>query len=225
MKGVDPKAETAKVAEPQPGRREALGERSGRQRDSRRNTNRPRGRARAMSVLENAKSHRLRKPCAVEPDDLARKFTHLTRGDLPCASRGEVSRGHSSEDAGRKARRAKGRRTQETRVLPSAPWSRPKRNGGERNSPSRAAQPSGSVDPSDESDVGGEAAGSPGRQVSNGPTAGCGKPHVRWCGSLGGFNPAGATRSTTSVDQIEATLLLKRSRRAALSPPSPARRR
>jgi hypothetical protein len=113
MKGVDPKAVTAKVAEPQPASREASGERSGRQRDSRRNTNRQRGRVRAMSVLANAKSDRHRKPYEVEPGDLARKFTSLTRGDLRSESPGEVSRGRSSVEAPRKWGGAKGQRTTE----------------------------------------------------------------------------------------------------------------
>jgi len=40
-------------------------------------------------------------------------FMHLTRGGLLRESGGEVSRGRSSEDGGRKAARAKGRRTAE----------------------------------------------------------------------------------------------------------------
>ena len=121
MKRVDPRAVRARVAEPQLGSREATGERSGRRRDSRRNTNWQRGRGRAMSVLENAKSNPHRKTSEVEPDDLARGFTHLTRGDLRRESVGGVSRGRSSEDAGRKAGRAKARRTKE-RASASGLW-------------------------------------------------------------------------------------------------------
>jgi len=69
------------------------------QRHGRRNTNRQRGRVRAMSVLGNAKSKCHRKTHQVEPDGAGRKFRHLTRGDLPCASKGEVSRDHSSAEA------------------------------------------------------------------------------------------------------------------------------
>jgi hypothetical protein len=121
MKRVDPKAVRARVAKPQPASREASGERSGRPRHHRRNTNWQRGRARAMSVLENAKSDPHRKTRKVEPDGRGRKFTHLTRGDLLCESMGGVSRGRSSEDAGRKAGRAKAQRTKE-RASASGLW-------------------------------------------------------------------------------------------------------
>lgn len=53
---------------------------------------------RAMSVRESAKSSRHRKTHRVEPDGPGRKFMHLTRGGLPCESRGGVSRGRSSEE-------------------------------------------------------------------------------------------------------------------------------
>ena len=65
----------------------------------------------AMSVLGSAKSNRHRKTHRVEPDGAGRKFMHLTRGGLPRESAGEVSRGHSSEEAPRKRGRAKGQRT------------------------------------------------------------------------------------------------------------------
>lgn len=70
---------------------------------------------RAMSMLENAKSNRHRKTHLVEPDGTGRKFMHLTRGDLPCESRGEVSRGRSSEDRRVTAAGAKGRRNRTAR--------------------------------------------------------------------------------------------------------------
>ena len=69
---------------------------------------------RAMSVRENAKSNCHRKTHRVEPDGPGRKFMHLTRGDLPCESRGEVSRGRSSAEGRVTAAGAKGRRMQET---------------------------------------------------------------------------------------------------------------
>src|SRR5215204_5329449 len=53
-----------------------------------------------MSVLATTKSERHRKTREVEPDGMARKITHLTRGDLLRESAGEVSRGRSSEEAG-----------------------------------------------------------------------------------------------------------------------------
>ncbi len=70
---------------------------------------------RAMSVRENAKSNCHQKTHRVEPDGAGRKFMHLTRGDLPCESRGEVSKGRSSEDARVTAGRAKGRRNRQAR--------------------------------------------------------------------------------------------------------------
>jgi hypothetical protein len=72
-----------------------------------------RGRARAMSVLGNAKSDQHRKTRTVEADGTGRKFMHLTRGDPRCESSAEVSRGRSSEEACRKVGGAKGRRTTE----------------------------------------------------------------------------------------------------------------
>ena len=70
---------------------------------------------RAMSVLENAKSNRHRKTHLVEPDGTGRKFMHLTRGDLPRESAGEVSRGRSSEDSRGNTAGAKGRRNRKAR--------------------------------------------------------------------------------------------------------------
>lgn len=103
-------------SERQGGFREELSTKEGRSKgNDRRNTNRQRGRMRAISVLENAKSNRHRKTHQVEPDGTGPKkmFMHLTRGDLRRKSVGEVSRGRSSEEARRKAGRAKGRRTNE----------------------------------------------------------------------------------------------------------------
>ena len=92
---------------------------------------------RAMSVLENAKSNRHRKTHRVEPDGTGRKFMHLTRGDLPRESAGEVSRGRSSEDRRVTAAGAKGRRMQETNEGVGKSRSHPKRPGTERNLVSR----------------------------------------------------------------------------------------
>lgn len=94
------------VAEPQGGRREVGAERSGMQTFDRRNTNRQRGRMRAASVLGNAKPQ-------THQDASSRVGRHegtvyvLTQGDLPSESGAEVSRGHSSDEAARKRRRAK----------------------------------------------------------------------------------------------------------------------
>jgi hypothetical protein len=87
---------------------------------------------RAMSVLGNAKSNCHQKTHRVEPDGTGRKFTHLTRGDLPSESPAGVSKGRSSEDARGNAGRAKGRRDGEKRIASS-----PRSSGREglRNEP------------------------------------------------------------------------------------------
>ena len=70
------------------------------QRHERRNTNRQRGRVRAMSVRGNAKSNRHRKSHEVEFGVAGRKCWHLTWGALCRESGSGVSRGRSSEEAG-----------------------------------------------------------------------------------------------------------------------------
>lgn len=123
-------------SESQGGFCEELSAKEGRsKRHDRRNTNRQRGRVRAMSVLGNAKSESHRKTHQVEPDGTGRKFMHLTRGGLLCESAGGVSRGRSSEDACRKAGRAKGRRTEK-----GAPAIRLRRAGGQASEIWRALQ-------------------------------------------------------------------------------------
>ena len=100
------------VAEP-PGRlRKEPARKGGRPMFDRRNTNGQRGRVSGASVLANTKpkSH-WRHP--VEPSGTKRT---LTRGDPPAERPGEVSRGHSSEDARRKSGGAKGRRTRGSRA-------------------------------------------------------------------------------------------------------------
>jgi len=100
------------------GSREARpAERSVEQKRGRRNTNRQRGRMRAISVRANAKSNRHRKTRTVESDDTSWKSLHLTRGDLPVERQGGVSRGRSSEEAARKSGRAKDRRTTKGVIL------------------------------------------------------------------------------------------------------------
>jgi hypothetical protein len=100
-------------SESQGGFREELSTKEGRSEgNDRRNTNRQRGRMRAISVLGNAKSNRHRKTHQVEPDGTEPDmFMHLTRGDLRCDSSGEVSRGRSSEEIRGNTEGAKGRRT------------------------------------------------------------------------------------------------------------------
>lgn len=134
------------VAERQGSGREAVAERSRRQNTDRRNTNRQRGCAWATSMLGNAKSD-------LHPDARSRagrrgmKVDVLTRGDLRGESRGEVSRGRSSDESRRKAEGAKDRRKQskalqsiERRGIPGPDVSRPR---GELRSCPNLANPSG----------------------------------------------------------------------------------
>jgi hypothetical protein len=111
-------AVTATIEKDKAGTARSSAERSLKQRHGRRNTNRQRGRVRAMSMLGNAKSKSHRKTHQVESDDTGRKFIHLTRGGLRRESAGGVSRGRSSEETCRKTGGAKGRRTK--RELPIA---------------------------------------------------------------------------------------------------------
>jgi hypothetical protein len=127
-----------------------------------------------------------------------RKEQTLTRGD-PLAERlGEVSRGHSSEDARRKPGRAKGRRTRRSqasvwlgheRTDETAERDNCGRDSGltKRGPNEKVAQPA-RVSGMDWLRTG------DGRPP-DGPTAGCGKPHVRWCGRVPGRNPRHPTRS------------------------------
>jgi len=101
--------------------------------NDRRNTNRQRGRVRAMSVLGNAKSKSHRKTHQVEPDGTESKmFMHLTRGELRWESSGEVSRGRSSEESRGNTEGAKGRRTMRG---PTANHPAGSRREGSRNNP------------------------------------------------------------------------------------------
>jgi len=112
-------------SESQGGDREELSTKEGRSKgNDRRNTNRQRGRMRAISMRENAKSNCHRKTHQVEPDGTGPKkvFMHLTRGGLRGESRGEVSRGRSSEEARRKAGRAKDQRTSERATKTGLRW-------------------------------------------------------------------------------------------------------
>jgi len=83
-----------------------------------------------MSVRGTTKSNCHRKAHQVEPDGAGRKFIHLTRGDLWRESAAGVSRGHSSEEAGRKTGGAKGRRTKREQSITGPCLAR---RGGIRN--------------------------------------------------------------------------------------------
>ena len=123
-------------SESQGGFREELSTKEGRSEDhDRRNTNRQRGRVRAISVLGNAKSKSHRKTHPVEPDGTESKkkmFIHLTRGDLRWESGGEVSRGRSSEESRGNTEGAKGQRTKRG---PSANHPAGSRREESRNNP------------------------------------------------------------------------------------------
>lgn len=84
------------VVERQGSGREAVAERSRRQNPDQRNTNRQRGRVRATSVLENAKSKN-QGDASGRAGWRGMKVNALTRGDLPPVG-GGVSRGRSSEE-------------------------------------------------------------------------------------------------------------------------------
>jgi hypothetical protein len=109
MKRTDRNLMEATVAERQGSGREAVAERSRRQKTDRRSTNWRRGRTWATSVLANAKSK-----IHSDTSSIARrhgvKVQVLTRGDLARESGGEVSRGRSSVESPRKRAGAKGRR-------------------------------------------------------------------------------------------------------------------
>ncbi len=121
-------------SESQGGFREEFSTKEGRSKgNDRRNTNRQRGRMRAISVLGNAKSKSHRKTHQVEPDGTESKmFMHLTRGDLRWESGGEVSRGRSSGESRGNTEGAKGRRTKRG---PSANHPAGSRQEGSRNNP------------------------------------------------------------------------------------------
>ena len=127
----------ATVVEPQVRGREAQDERSGRQICDHRNTNRQRGRVWAASVLANAKPE-AHQDAPSKAGWRAETVQVLTRGDLLRESGGEVSRGRSSDEACRKAGRAKGRSTS-SMVQLEAPGERPEDSGTAQSGPKRTA--------------------------------------------------------------------------------------
>ena len=109
MKGTDRKRWELTVAKRQGSGRETVAERSRRQTPDHRNTKRQRGRMRATSVRENAKS-KAHQDASSRAAWHGRKVHVLTQGDLLSESETGVSRGRSSVDAMRKHGGAKGRR-------------------------------------------------------------------------------------------------------------------
>ena len=123
----------------------------------------------------------------------ARRVLILTRGDLRRESAGEVSKDRSSVDAVRKHSGAKGRRTDRLEPRSSRLFLQ-----------TRQLRP---LPPSTTQRSSGAAASAPERTFrgillcelpeckTEGSTAVCGKPHVRWCGRVHRRNPMHPTRS------------------------------
>ena len=139
----------------------------------------------------------------VEPGGARGQIQHLTRGDLLGESRGEVSRGRSSEEV-RQCGWSEGPKNQGTElgkrlrnrarnpIFPgrdnygSHPGSAEGRGGGAAASPRRGIPSKGTGETSDR------------ERCPLGSTAGYGKPYVRWCGRVQGRNPLHPTRSSTA---------------------------
>ena len=122
----------------------------------------------------------------------------LTRGD-PLAERPrEVSRGRSSAEARRKPGRAKGRRTRgsQAKFWPSHERTDEavgRDNCGRDPGPAKCGPNEEVAQPARVSGMDRPRTGE--GSTSERPTAGCGKPHVRWCGRVPGRNPRHPTRS------------------------------
>jgi hypothetical protein len=130
-----------------------------------------------------------------------RKEQILTRGDPGVERLREVSRGHSSD---RGTHEQKGvpsegpkERTEPTRILDGMTKERTKQRGvttavatldwltaGQTQKAPNPSERSGLCRPRDWEG-----------SIPRGPTAVCGKPHVRWCGRVPGRNPRHPTRS------------------------------
>src|SRR5580704_5134135 len=207
MKGADRKRWELTVDKRQGSGREAVAERSRRQTLDHRNTKRQGGRVRATSVRVNAKS-KIHQGASGRAAWREGKAHVLTQGDLARESGPGVSRGHSSEEAVRKHGGAKGRRNDCNAIR--KPVSRA--NHAPTSAASKWATTTGrpNLDRPDGAAISsGEERGTPvimrhsGKEpatqdarmatpsglhgnIQSLPTAGCGKPHVRWCGSPGG---------------------------------------
>ena len=134
-----------------------------------------------------------------------RKEQTLTRGEPPAERPGAVSRGHSSvggshEQKGEPSEGPK-ERTEPTKTLDEMTNERTKQRGvttavATPDWPTRGRTRT-APNPS-ECPVVTRLRAWDGR-TPNGPTAGCGKPHVRWCGRVPGRNPRHPTRSSIAV--------------------------
>ncbi len=130
-----------------------------------------------------------------------RKEQALTRGDPRFERSGEVSRGRSSEEARRKPGRAKGRRTRRSQAKLWPGHERTDEAAGHDN----CGRDSGRTKrgPNEEGAQPVRVSGVDWLRTGDGrpperSTAGCGKPHVRWCGRVPGRNPRHPTRSPPS---------------------------
>jgi hypothetical protein len=210
------------VAERQGRSREAQAEGSRKQTGDRRNTNGQRGRVRATSWLVTTKSED-HQDASGRVRRHAGTVQVLTRGELPRESGAAVSQGRSSVESWRKPAGAKGRsaENQENAKLdeeltgptqealetvgrgncgryPTGPEGQKRCNRSE----SRRAEPLLELLRTSRLKAMRESrwermssCWSLRDEPPRGATAGCGKPHVRWCGRVTGRNPRDPTRS------------------------------
>ena len=172
----------------------------------------------ALSVLGTAKSNRQRKTHQVESGGAGRRFWRLTRGDLGGESRREVSRRRSSEEGAVMAleRRAKEQQYRPTSRMKRESFLKPTRvpcaergwaaetlrSGFSARVRAQGASVKSGVEETRriERSTDGTIVIMDTIRLRIGPAlmcsiAGCGKPHVRWCGRGDGRNPVTSTRS------------------------------
>ena len=214
MKGSRRGLVTPTVVEP-PGRlRKGAARKGGRPTLDRRNTNGQRGKRSGASVL---RTHEAQEP----PATCCRAQRHerteptLTRGDPGAERRRGVSRGHSSargthERKGVSMRRAEGPNganhgagSGDERTNEAAGRDNCGRHPELTNDRPKAEGPP----PVGVFGVAGLRAWE-GRPL-DGPTAGCGKPHVRWRGRVSGRNPRHPTRSKLGFRKCLSVITLK----------------
>ena len=152
---------------------------------------------------ECASEHEAQEPLAAFCRAPRRERTEptSTRGDPATERRREVSRGHSS-----------GRGTHEQKGVPMRRAEGPNRaNHGAGSDDERTNEAAGRDNCGRDPGLANDWPKAEGPQpvgvlgvtglrawegsTLDGPTAGCGKPHVRWCGRVSGRNPADPTRS------------------------------
>src|ERR1017187_8734110 len=165
-----------------------------------------------------------------------RKEQALTRGDPGVERLREVSRGHSSvrgthEQKGVSSEGPK-ERTEPTEALDGMASDRTKQRGVTTTVTTLDWLTTGRTRKAPNPSECSEATRPRDREGStpSGPTAVCGKPHVRWCGRVPGRNPRHPTRSPASRFSAEALLpcpspalpdLKRHARRESSAPPVP----